>query len=322
MENQASAWFGLNYVTSRMAQTETLEAFYKQKFGMEAQRWLPANLQQAIGHFNVFRLEDCLAPDAAPVSYSRRDFYKITLIRGRNVYHYADKSIEIDGSTLVFFNPQVPYTWQPLSDNTTGFFCIFKEDFFTQKIRGSLTELPVFAPGGKPAYVLNETQDVYVSQLFERMIDEINSDYQYKYDLLRSYVTELTHYALKMQPSDTLYQHTDARSRITAVFTELLERQFPIESPSQRFRLRSANDFAQQLSVHVNHLNRSIRATTGKTTTEHIAERLASEAKALLKHTDWNIAEISYSLGFEEPAHFNHFFKKHTQLTPSAFRNV
>jgi AraC-like DNA-binding protein len=132
---------------------------------------------------------------------------------------------------------------------------------------------------------------------------------------------EMIHYTLKLQPTETLYQHTDANARITAVFTELLERQFPIESPSQRFTLRSAGDFAKQLAVHVNHLNRAIRSTTGKTTTEHIFERLANEAKVLLKHTNWNISEISYCLGFEEPAHFNHFFKKQTSMTPSAFRN-
>jgi AraC-like DNA-binding protein len=74
--------------------------------------------------------------------------------------------------------------------------------------------------------------------------------------------------------------------------------------------------FAEQLSVHVNHLNRAIRETTGKTTTAHISERIANEAIALLRHTNWNISEISYSLGFEEPAHFNNFFKKQTSQTP------
>ncbi len=153
------------------------------------------------------------------------------------------------------------------------------------------------------------------------MKEEINSEYVYKYDLLRNYVTELIHFALKIQPAEALYQHPNAKARITAVFTELLERQFPIESPSQRFTLRSANDFAKQLAVHVNHLNRAIKETTGKTTSEHIFERLVAEAKALLKHTNWNISEISYCLGFEEPAHFNNFFKKQVALTPTAYRN-
>jgi AraC family transcriptional activator of pobA len=295
---------------------ETLEEFYQHKFN-----WLPDNLQQDLGHFNVFRMKEIDGINDAPVKYSRRDFYKIALIRGRNIYHYADKSLEVDGSALMFFNPQVPYNWEG-SGATDGFFCIFKEAFFAEKMRGGVGELPMFALGGKPSYILSKPQDEHVSKIYEKMLEEIESDYPFKYDLIRNYVTELIHYALKMQPSESLYHHPNANSRITSVFTELLERQFPIESPSQRFNLRSANDFAEQLAVHVNHLNRAIRETTGKTTTAHIAERIASEAIALLRHTNWNISEISYSLGFEEPAHFNNFFKKQTSQTPGSFRIV
>jgi AraC family transcriptional activator of pobA len=300
-----------------MQGTETLEEFYTHKFN-----WMPDNLGQEIGHFNVFRLEDCWGDGRTTLKYSRRDFYKITLIRGRHRYHYADKSIETEGTTLIFFNPNIPYRFEALSEDTTGYFCIFKEPFFAERMRGSISELPMFTPGSKPAYLLSDAQEQPVVNLFEKMFEEIESDYRFKYDLLRSYVTELIHYALKIQPAETLYQHPDANARITTIFAELLERQFPIETTVQRFTLRSAKDFADKLSVHVNHLNRAIKNTTGKTTTIHIAERLTSEAKALLKHTNWNIAEISYSLGFEEPAHFNNFFKKQTSTTPSAFRIV
>ena len=298
-------------------ETETLEDFYKKKFD-----WLPNNLQQDIGHFNVFRMEDFIGPNAKTVTYSRRSFYKVSLSHGDNIIHYADQSIQLSGTSLIFFNPMVPYKFERISNDRTGLFCIFTESFFTEKFRGGLNELPMFAIGAKPVYALDDKQSDYIRDLFIKMLDEINSDYAFKYDLIRNYVSELIHYALKTQPSDNLYKHTDAKSRITSVFTELLERQFPIESPSQRFSLRSASDFAQRLSVHVNHLNRAIRETTGRTTTDHIAERLLSEAKSLLKHTDWNIAEIGYCLGFEEPTHFNNFFKKQTQTTPSSFRNV
>jgi AraC family transcriptional activator of pobA len=301
----------------QLEKTESLEEFYQKKLN-----WMPENLTQEMGHFNVFRTQDCVGPNGTPPKYSRRDFYKVSFNRGKSIYHYADKSLEVNGSTLMFFNPQVPYTVESDFENVSGFFCIFTESFFSGKIRGSLQEFPMFAPGGKPAYFLNAEQDKQVTQIFEKMREEISSDYVYKYDLLRNYVTELIHYALKMQPADTLYQHPNAKSRITAVFTELLERQFPIESPSQRFTLRSANDFAKELAVHVNHLNRAIKETTGKTTSEHIFDRLVAEAKALLKHTSWNISEISYCLGFEEPAHFNNFFKKQAALTPTAYRNI
>lgn len=295
-----------------MVLSETIEEFYQHKLN-----FLPLNLRNEIGHFNVFRIEDCIT---APVRYSRKDFYKVTLMRGKNRYHYADRSIDQEGSTLLFFNPNVPYTWEPLSEDSTGFFCIFSKSFFTENTFGGLNELPMYRIGGKPAYQLNELQDRKVTEIFLKMFEELDSEYAFKYDLLRNYVTELTHLALKSSPLENLFQHPNSKSRITAVFTELLERQFPIETPSQRFTMRSANDFAQQLAVHVNYLNRAVKETTGKTTTDAIAERLLGEAKILLKHTDWNISEIGYALGFDEPSHFNNFFKKQTAFTPTDFR--
>ena len=104
------------------------------------------------------------------------------------------------------------------------------------------------------------------------------------------------------------------------VFDELLERQFPRESANEVFGLRSPGELAERIGVHVNYLNRAIRSTTGKTTTEYISERVVREAIALLKHSQWDISEISYSLGFEDPSHFNHFFKRQTNKVPSSFR--
>ena len=303
--------------TDTPIKTETLEEFYRHKFDH-----LPLMMQDDIGHFNVFRLEDCMGPNSKPVQYSRRDFYKISLTRGELIYHYADKSIAVSGPTLMFFNPKVPYTWESVSDDNTGFFCIFSKAFFNEKIRGGIDELPMYIPGGRPAYPLNLDQHEEVNLIFNKMINEIGSSYAYKYDQLRNYIAELIHLALKSKPNENLYQHPDAKSRITAVFTELLERQFPIENVEQRIGMRSAGDYADQLAVHVNHLNRAIKETTGRTTTDLIAERIVTEAKSLLRYTRWNIAEIGYALGFEESAHFNNFFKKQTQQTPTAFRNL
>jgi AraC-like DNA-binding protein len=238
------------------------------------------------------------------------------------VYHYADQQVEAIGPSLLFFTPQLPYTRQLLSAEVTGFFCILRRDFFQERGGTALTEQPFFRPGSVLCYPLTVAQVGEVSGLLEKMLTELTSDYLLKYDLLRTYATELLHYALKLRPAETSSQPPGAKARLMAVFLELLERQFPIESPTQRVALRSARDFAQQLAVNPNHLNQCVRATTGKTTTDQIAARLSSEAKALLRHTDWPIAEVGYSLGFDEPAHFNYFFKKHTGLTPSAFRHL
>jgi AraC family transcriptional activator of pobA len=298
-----------------MEKAHSIEDFYRHKL-----EWMPENLQKEIGHFNVFRLGDFTGPCAKPMPYNRKDFYKISLIVGRNKVHYADKTVEIEKNAILFANPQIPYNWEPVDDRQSGFFCIFTEAFVSQF--PNFREYPVFKPGGQPILLLTDEQVENLSAIYLKMFDEIESDYIYKYDLLRNYVFELVHFALKLQPAKTIYSNSNAAARISSLFMELMERQFPIESPFQQIKFRSAIEFAGQLAVHVNHLNRALKETTGKTTSELIAERLTQEAVALLKHTTWNVSEIAYTLGFEEPAHFNNFFKKRTRQTPTNFRIV
>jgi len=112
-----------------------------------------------------------------------------------------------------------------------------------------------------------------------------------------------------------------ASQRISATFLGLLEQQFPIKD-KQPIRLRSAAQFADLLNIHVNHLNRAIKETLNKTTTQVISERLLQEARVLLRHNNLSVADIAYVLGFAEATHFNNFFKKHTQASPTKFRTV
>jgi AraC-like DNA-binding protein len=300
-----------------MEKIQSLEEFYRAK-----ELRMPANLGRENGHFNVFNSEEFLGHHARQLPYSRKDFYKIALVSGRNRYFYADKTMDVESHGLFFANPQVPYQCEPLSEEQSGLFCIFTEAFFHQFTTLKLQEYPIFKPGGQPIVYLPDEQVAPVREIFEKMLAEMASDYQYKLDLCRNYVMELIHIGLKMQPIEVSPSHSNASTRISSLFTDLLERQFPIESPVQQVNFRSATDFASQLSVHVNHLNKALKDTTGKSTSELIAERIVQEAKALLMHTDWNVSEIGYCLGFQEPAHFNNFFKKKTQLTPRSFRSV
>jgi AraC-like DNA-binding protein len=300
-----------------MEPAQSLEDFYHEKLD-----WLPANLKKEMGHFNVFRLIDVLNKPHGPMPYRRIDFYKVSFMTGHNRIEYANKVLELNQPALVFSNPLIPYKWDRLSEDAhTSFFCIFTEAFFSQF--GQIREYPLFQPGSTPVFALDPPQAAAITSIYERMLTEINSDYAYKYDVLRTLVFELVHLALKMQPANiSIYANSNAAVRISSLFMELLERQFPIESPSHQIALRAPSEYASQMAIHVNHLNRALRETSGKTTTKLIAERVVREAKSLLRHTTWNVGEVAWCLGFEERSHFINFFKKNTHLSPGTFRET
>ena len=282
----------------------------------EAANQLPAIV--ASGQFNVYRREQF---NARKLTFGRRDYYKISLLTGTSRYNYASRGVLIDRPALVFSNPMIPYSWEQVSQAQGGYLCMFTEELLVINDRtASLQESPLFRLGSDPVYWVNEAQYADLSHLFGKMVQEMTSDYPYRQEVARNYLNLIVHEALKLQPQATYYQHPNAASRIVTLFQGLLERQFPIDSPDHGLKLRTPGDFARQLSVHVNHLNRAVRELTGKPTSAHITERIISEAKALLQHTSWSTAEIAYGLGFEYPTYFNNFFKKQTGTTPSALR--
>lgn len=298
-----------------MVNLETVEAFYD-RLALPKQQ-AEATVAPGIGHFNVFERDNC----SMTTPYSRRDFYKISLIIGAGKLHYADKWIYIDKPALLFSNPLVPYAWEPESEKQAGWFCLFTETFIQANERiGPLQDSPVFRIGGNPVFFMDQQQQVTASALFTGMIREMNSNYPFKYEVLRHHLHLLIHEAMRIEPGRNFQKHKNASARICTLFFELLERQFPIDNSNRQLRLKTATDFAHSLSVHVNHLNRAIKTTTGKPTTDHIAARLIQEGKALLQHTNWTISEIAYCLGFEYPSYFSNFFKKMTGTAPNDLR--
>lgn len=301
-----------------MENIETIEEFYQRTHS-----WIPDNFNGKIGHFNVFKLAPFISGEglAKPIPFKRRDYYKITLIIGNNQIRYADKIIDIKNHALLFTNPMIPYQCAQQSKNGSGYFCIFDRSFFTGF--GNISQYEVFKPDGTPVIELSDEQVTYVTTLYQRMFSGIKSNYEHKYDLIRTIVFELIHYAMELKPTvNNISNNINANERIVVLFLELLERQFPIDEDHREISIRTASEFAQSLNIHVNHLNRAIKKITQKTTTQIIAERILLESKMLLKQSTLSVAEIAYALGFNEVTHFDNFFKKHTQISPKQFRNV
>lgn len=300
-----------------MTETESIQQLY-----LRSPQANPLSLGEnnaGTGHFNVFSRDACsfLTP------YSRKDYYKISYIIGKGTLYYADKWIYIDRPALLFSNPKVPYSWKAEDTDQKGWFCLFTESFLRHDEKfGSLQQSPLFQISKRPVFFLNEVEQQQMTYIFQSILREMQSSYMHRYDLIRSYLHVILHEGMKMQEPDDFHPTKNASTRITELFMELLERQFPIDSPKARLEIVTPSEFAEYLGIHTNHLNRSVKKEKMKTTTAIIGERIVAEAKALLHHTTWSVSEIAYSLGFESQAYFTNFFKKYTNSSPSDYRSL
>ncbi|MGS2738248.1 helix-turn-helix domain-containing protein [Sinomicrobium sp. M5D2P17] len=268
--------------------------------------------------FNVVQVP-AAAQSFACKPYNRKGIYKISIHHGHNKVYYADKMLEFKEYAILFSRPNMVYRFEQIGNQFPGYLCVFTDEFFDQFV--NIKNYPLFNPEIAPLMEITASQMEYFTQIFQEMEQEMTQGFSYKYDVLRTKILQLVLGALKLRPVPHLKIRESNRAiRITSYFNELLEGQFPISDQSYRMILRNPQEFADELSVHVNHLNRSLKQVTDKTTTQHIADRITKEAKILLQDTEWSIMEIAWSLRFEDLSHFIKFFKKNVNFTPSVFR--
>lgn len=79
-------------------------------------------------------------------------------------------------------------------------------------------------------------------------------------------------------------------------------------------------DYARALSVTPGHLNRICQAATGLSATRYIEGQVMTEACRMLAFTRMSVADIAYSLGFDDPTHFSRRFRVIEGQSPSDYR--
>jgi AraC family transcriptional activator of pobA len=301
----------------KMIPTESLLQFYERR-GLE----IPADLMHDTtgkGHFNI-RLNKT---PTLKTPFNRRDYFKICLSsglhKGSGILLYNDQEIELNSPCLIFTNPSVPVSIE-ITGAPDRHFCLFNRQFMDGHIApGIQYACALFNPSLYPVIKLTKQELKRLATYFNEMQLLQETDYPFKWDMIRNILQLIIHEGIRLQLKQIL-QPAFVRDRLVNVFFTTLNQQFPVDSPENSLKLLTPSHFADQLHVHVNHLNSVVKKFTGKTTSAIIHERIVAEAKALLKNTNWNIAEIAYALGFEYPSHFNKFFKQFAAITPMQFR--
>ena len=83
----------------------------------------------------------------------------------------------------------------------------------------------------------------------------------------------------------------------------------------------TAAEIADELGYHPDHLSRVLRAYCNTTLSKEITHARLRRAKWLLQTTDYTIHRIALELGYEDSNLFEKFFKYHTSVTPTEYRN-
>lgn len=208
---------------------------------------------------------------------------------GPNVIRSFSKSSEEIEMEIIFFKPEFF-----LKDHADIFF-LSEYDFFEKSDRH------VFSLDGKALQKME--------LLFNSIRDAAAGKSFHKASIVRSYLYILIFELDGIKPPSTVSQ---AENPIFLRFKELLSRDFATH--------RSVSHYARGLHVSAKHLSEVIKRNSGRTARQWIDEIVLLEAKVLLQNRQLTISQVSNILSFSTQSVFGKFFKKHSGISPAAYR--
>ena len=247
----------------------------------------------------------------------KHDFFEIIWIKNGSGIHHIDL-IEhpYEGSVLFVLAPgQIHKIEQKLPSE--GYVLKFLPGLFKNEkdvyeylldtcLFDSSTSCPVFNVPERLSPVFDET--------FLRMIDEFKHPEADAYNVLSSYVRILITHINRIK-KDKLSDIQVPSNPQYALF-----KKFKINIEYHYRTTHSVQDYAKMLNTQARTLNAVSRKFVDRSAGEMIQDRLILEAQRILYHETLSIKEICFELGFEDPAYFTRFFKKHIGLSPQQFK--
>lgn len=255
--------------------------------------------------------------------FSDRNYYSIVLQLGKGKFSYGDKCVLVDQPAILFSSPILPYAWEASSQNYYDelYYKIFFDESFLGNIGDYLINTPFYNKDKEPILFLNSEDVIYLKSIYEKVNEGCHYQSGQNHKFFSSYLYILFHELNKLGNTPTRF-YKSAAQRIVELFLNVLDSQFSQIDSLPSIELIKPIQYADKLCIHVNHLNRVVKKTTGKTTTEIISSRVLATAERLLKETSLSIGEIALKLGFEETASFSKFFRIHTGICPKVYRGL
>jgi len=227
------------------------------------------------------------------------------------------------GSSLVLSNKHIIDNIQ-VDSNCEAFVLIISQHLFMSCIRDTPYIKKMMAAMNKapdlfPFLQLNDDEMRDLDENIRHIKKYLKkSDHTFRNQLVRNetgnFILELANIYLQRLGAENKKDEKEFRKdEIMRAFFKLIALNFKEQ--------HEVSFYTDKLCITPITLTRNVVASTGKTPMQLISGALITEAKILLRQPDATVKQVADDLHFGDQSSFGKFFKKHTGLTPIAYKN-
>ena len=288
---------------------------------MKKRNILPFNWRSELGDVNVYSINDDVILLDKPVITSTLHYpckvdvtAAIISIKGTTEGNINLKPYTTNGACFITIIAGQIMEYKSISEDFEGLFIVMSQKFTDSLMPDAHERLPLsLSVRDNPVIPLNEESLEGMIRYFEmlkRMAQE--KDHPYRLEVAR-HLTLAFFYG----GSVDFHELVDHRKKthheaLVDKFLNLVQTHYKNE--------RELEFYADKLCLTPKHLSKVVKGTGGKSANDLIDERVALEAKALLKSTNMTIQQISDELNFPSQSFFGKYFKRVTGMSPKEYK--
>ncbi|NID08690.1 helix-turn-helix transcriptional regulator [Fibrella aestuarina] len=277
------------------------------KDGVWEQRFRPN-----FNHFIIAPLEYARPVIKLPVPPGRTANHALFLLTGGQIeLTVGHLSYTIGAQQLVIVPALQIFSILSIREDTTGFMSFFSNE--TLLSASNDLSYDFLKLTNSPHLDLTDQQTVFLTNLLNRLAAEYTDAGASRTDIIRPYLLALLAEINRVYAGKTSTK-SDAGSRLVQSFVDLMDEHIRTQ--------HQVAAYADRLHVSPNHLNKVIKARTGKSPSIWIDERRVLEAKVLLFQSTLSIGQIAADLGFDDQSTFGKLFRKYAACSPAHFRKM
>ncbi len=252
------------------------------------------------------------------------DFYFISLKRqltGEIKFRYGQQLFDFDEGILGFMSPNQILSLETNEEvKYSGWMLLIHPDFFWHtSLAKNIKLYDFFDYAVNEALHLSEKEETMIVNILKFIEQEYHSNIdKFSDNVIIAQLELLFSYSERFYNRQFLTRKK-VNHQILTRLEEMLNQYFVIENLTEK-GLPSVQLIAETLNVSPNYLSSLLKVLTGKSTQQHIQDKLIDKAKEILSTTELSVSEIAYQLGFEYPQSFSTLFKTKTNFSPLEFR--
>lgn len=242
-------------------------------------------------------------------------------VEGEGVMHCNLNDVQIQTGDLIVISPNSIVQKQVSDEPFRGYILLIDPHYLGEcniNVKKIITQmLNQLSPNG--AVHLSPHEMHRMRSLYELMYATFSdtTTSEFREDVIRSQIEQITYQVCEcLARNASGNKVTPARSSRA----DLYFRRFIKELSEHCLERQSVSFYADRLCISSRYLSTIVRRVSGCSVSDWMNRYIVTEAKYLLKYSDLSIQEVAYQLSFPNQSFFGKYFKQHTGVSPSAYR--